>query len=388
MEKIVEQCYEKSVELLINNSTDFGVLASSSSERAKTRNYLSIFGRDASICSLGMIASKNKELLSLAKKSLDTLGKYQAKNGQIPNYVKPEKDETDFWHFGCIDATLWWLIAVGYYNKNAKPMQGLEKKIKKAINWLYCNENPKFKMLPQNEGSDWADIMPRSGYVLYTNTLWVWVKNLYNLSDKNETKENFNFLFNTQKEPTKKLFDKNRRFARLIINSRQNKNNEILVSFVTRYNLGNEMDVYGNLLAIISNSISDRKEEDILKIFLDKKANKPFPVKTVLNPIKVGSLMWRPYMKDHNQNLPDQYHNGGIWPFIGGFWVIALKGAGFNEVSKKELANLAMLNKKGNWAFNEWFHGKTGRAMGKRGQSWNAGAYLLAYHFIKGDFKF
>ncbi len=60
--------YQKSINLLINNSTRYGLLASGKSSIALARNYLSIFGRDACICSLGMILSKNKKLINTAKK--------------------------------------------------------------------------------------------------------------------------------------------------------------------------------------------------------------------------------------------------------------------------------------------------------------------------------
>ena len=41
--------------------------------------------------------------------------------------------------------------------------------IERAIHWLLAQEHQRFFLLQQNEASDWADIMPRSGYVLYTN---------------------------------------------------------------------------------------------------------------------------------------------------------------------------------------------------------------------------
>jgi hypothetical protein len=46
------------------------------------------------------------------------------------------------------------------------------RRIKLAIQWLLAQEHQRFFLLQQNEASDWADIMPRSGFVLYTNTLW------------------------------------------------------------------------------------------------------------------------------------------------------------------------------------------------------------------------
>ena len=49
------------------------------------------------------------------------------------------------------------------------------------------------------------------------------------------------------------------------------------------------------------------------------------------------------------------------------------------------LENLAKANKINNWEFNEWFHGITKKPMGMKGQSWNAGMFILAYHYLKGE---
>ena len=109
---IIDECYARSLKLLEKNSHDHGVIAAARTKKSVDRNYASIFGRDAAICSLGMVASGDKTLIRHAKKGLLTLARFQAPNGQIPKYVKPEKHETDFWYSGCIDATLWWLYAV------------------------------------------------------------------------------------------------------------------------------------------------------------------------------------------------------------------------------------------------------------------------------------
>lgn len=92
-------------------------------------------------------------------------------------------------------------------------------------------------------------------------------------------------------------------------------------------------------------------------------------------------------MENHNLNFPYQYHNGGCWPYIGGFWVMALKNVKENKLAESELTKLAQTNKINNWQFNEWFHGKTGKPMGMAGQSWNAANFILAYHYLRGNFK-
>ena len=88
------------------------------------------------------------------------------------------------------------------------------------------------------------------------------------------------------------------------------------------------------------------------------------------------------------QNLPYHYHNGGIWPFVGGLWVRFLLRIGERRHAKEALLSLAELCRSGidrNWEFNEWAHGRTGRPMGKAYQAWSAASYVAAYLSLQGD---
>jgi hypothetical protein len=122
--------------------------------------------------------------------------------------VDVHRQESDFWYLGCIDSTLWWLIALAILDRCSRAAglgagvpirrglrQTYAKRIALAIQWLLAQEHQRFFLLQQNEASDWADIMPRSGFVLYTNTLWYFVKRLYGIAHVQETHENFNGLF-------------------------------------------------------------------------------------------------------------------------------------------------------------------------------------------------
>ncbi len=385
---IIEQCYEKSVELLANNSTRYGVLASARSSRAVTKDYLSIFARDASICALGMTACGDSRLIDAAKKSLITLARCQSHVGEIPNYVKPEKRLVDFWKLGSIDATLWWLMAVYYYDRYSgdKNLRArLDKKIKRAINWLYCQEHQNDKLLVQGEASDWADIMPRSGKVLYTNALWYKVKTLYRLNEADITKKNFNNLFYPYDKKILTLPRSERSTAREI--NKTTKKKKYYLSYVNYLFWGEDIDVYGNSISIIFNLSPKKFKDNIIKHFSDLTKKKNLPIPVLFNPIKQNSKYWRKFMESYNQNYPYQYHNGGIWPFVGSFWAMALANAGKKQAAWAEMEKIAKANKVNNWQFNEWFSAKTGQPMGMPYQSWNAGAFLLAYHYIKGEIK-
>src|SRR5690606_32860032 len=121
----------------------------------------------------------------------------------------------------------------------------------------------------------------------------------------------------------------------------------------------------------------------VLHALEQAKIDLPYPVVALLDPIHTQDPLWRGYMSRHRQNLPHQYHNGGIWPFVGGFWVVVLSMTGERQRAERALEALAAANRLNDWQFNEWLHGKTGDPSGMAGQSWNAATYILAYHALQ-----
>ncbi len=380
---IVAECYARSLKLLEKNSHGHGVIAAARTPKSVDRNYASIFGRDAAICSIGMVASGDKALISHAKNGLLTLARYQAPNGQIPKYVKPEKRESDFWYSGCIDATLWWLYAVDNFDR-AIPTSSLKKrlepKIAKALSWLYCQEHQGMFLVQQNEASDWADIMPRSGFVLYSNALWYAVKKQYGIRTAAKTRHFFSHLF----FPFDKSCSEHRRVKVLTEYVKGGATQrDFYLSFVNFSFWGEDVDVYGNILSCLFGIPSREKQEVIVDRLIKRRANQPWPIRTLLSPIRRKNRFWRPYMERHKQNLPYQYHNGGTWPYVAGFWVLLLLKLGRKELARTELERYAEVCKVNSWEFNEWMDGRTGKPMGMAGQSWNAAMFIAAAEALK-----
>ena len=379
----IEASVQASLALLERNLTPHGILAASPTEAAVARRYTRIFGRDAAICAMAMCGSGVAALEQGAVASLAALAAQQAANGQIPKYVDPEGRDADFWYLGCIDATLWWLIAVDHLRRagSVAPTRW-QGEIARAISWLLAQEHQHFRLLQQNEASDWADIMPRSGYVLYSNALWHEVKRRFALADDDATRHHFNHLFRPFRSDLREYHRARllRHYAR-----RGERDPGLYLSFVNLAFAGDEGDVFGNLLAILCGLADESMGHRIVRTVDAAKASDPWPIRVVLNPMGRRHELWRPYMARHQQNHPHQYHNGGLWPFVGGFWVLALSRLGLRERAWHELAALAAANAHDDWRFTEWFHGQTLAAMGMAGQSWNAATLLLAHRALKGD---
>lgn len=389
---LVESARSKSIELLKRNLSADGILAATPGPQAQKRGYTAIFGRDAAVCALGMAVSGDPHLEHEAATGLNTLAKHQAPNGQIPKFVdfhtagrRPQTAtaEADFWYLGCIDSTLWWLIGLALLDRLARP-RGLLRRhargIRLAIQWLLAQEHQRFFLLQQNEASDWADIMPRSGFVLYTNALWYFTKRLFGIGHQAETLANFNGLFH----PFSAGLAEYRR-ARLLNEYvlKKARDRDLYLSFVNFSFWGSEGDVFGNSLAVLLGLTDGRATERTLDALLAARVNDPYPVRVVTHPIRHRSSLWRPYMARHRQNQVWQYHNGGVWPMVGGFWITALASAGRKQQAREDLVRMARACAVRDWAFTEWLHGRTLAPRGMPGQSWNAAAFLMAQYAVE-----
>jgi glycogen debranching enzyme len=141
---------------------------------------------------------------------------------------------------------------------------------------------------------------------------------------------------------------------------------------------GEWFDSLGNLLAILSGVVDTRQSQIILD-FISRYSLDTWPLQNLIPAVNPGDPDWRDYYG--MLNLPNHYHKGGVWPFIGGFYVTALLRAGRREAAEVALRNLSALNRQG--GFNEWHHGQTGVAMGVRDQAWSAGMLLFALECVR-----
>jgi len=72
--------------------------------------------------------------------------------------------------------------------------------------------------------------------------------------------------------------------------------------------------------------------------------NDPGPVANLYPVVQAGAPDWLAYYTINLLNLPHHYHNGGVWPFIGGMWMRFIYRLGFHGVALHELVQLAHLN--------------------------------------------
>jgi glycogen debranching enzyme len=97
--------------------------------------------------------------------------------------------------------------------------------------------------------------------------------------------------------------------------------------------------------------------------------------------IKPSDPDWFPRYEFYNK--PGEYHNGGIWPFVCGFYIAALVAAKRFKLAQEKLIELTHCVKvtydgSDKYGFNEWIKAQDGNPMGQEWQTWSAALYLYA----------
>lgn len=396
---ITDKAYEKAKEILKQCTDPLGLKAS-----ALASGYPQVWARDSMITLLGAVLIDDKDSEMAIRNTFKTLMSGQAENGCIPANVIISNKKADFRAY--IDGNCWFVIGQYIFFERFKDKEFLYsswESIEKTLTWLSCQDVYNQNLIAMQEGADWMDNFSIRGRGLCINVLYyqalVMASKLACELEKKDLGDKFLEKSMQVKTQINKLFwvdDKkitlsDEYFADEELNIISAYKMTILhtmkyyLPFITFKNFGTWFDALGNLLAIIFN-ISDEEQTKKILDYINMVGVNEFPAKAIYPPVYPGESEWREYFKSHNLNLPHQYHNGGVWPFIGGFYISALIKAERFEEAEKELVKLAEVNHKGRegeWEFNEWMHGKTGEAMGMPFQAWSAGMYIYAYQCFK-----
>lgn len=411
-EELIQQTYKKAIEVLRDCSTPVGTKAS-----AESCGYPQVWARDSMITLLGASLVQDKLIRDSLKSSINTLREHQSLLGCIPNNVDSRTLKTNFQAYA--DGGLWFVIGNAILFKTTKNISFLKKNylaIKRILLWYQYQDVDQTGLISIQEGTDWEDLFAVRGKGLYVNVLYyLALKNAINIADSLRDKKSKNIYKKRAKDLrvcinknfwykggeslfryiktgfgaevcNKEGFDRLGRKC-LLPEKTILKKNSYYLPYLTFRDFGEWFDSFGNLLAIISGVADKKKAKKILQFIEKHKLAKPYPIRAVYPPILPNQKDWRYYYKFCNLNLPHQYHNGGIWPFLGGFYITALMKMKEYKKAEKVFLSLTLLNKKGKhftFEFNEWFHGKNLKPMGTIKQAWSASMYIYACEVING----
>jgi len=383
----IDAVYHAAVESLRRCCCPSGLKASGGLE-----GHHEIWARDSMIASLGARFASDSEIKKALRASLVLLRDHRASNGAIPNNVDSASLRPNFRAYA--DGGSWWVIG-------STLLAPEPEVIREVLRWHDYQDVDRSGLLSMQESSDWQDLFCTRGKGLYLNCLYVLAlrsaaelfagdegERLRRLADMVAERINFYFwyagdgdmlrhmshTFSTQGEPLRDSLGR----VRFVPEKRHLTAERYYLPYLGFRCAGEWFDSFGNLLAILA-GVADETQTNTILDFIARSSLDTWPLRSLTPVVQPGDPDWRDYYGA--LNAPHCYHNGGIWPFLGGFYVAALVKAGRSGVAAAALERLAELNERGQ--FNEWHQGETCEPVGVRDQAWSAGMYLFAHECVR-----
>ncbi|HXJ43727.1 MAG TPA: glycoside hydrolase 100 family protein [Bryobacteraceae bacterium] len=336
-----------------------------------------VWARDSMITLLGARFAQDDQIQTALHASITLLRSKQSSTGVIPNNVDCVTLRPNFRAYA--DAGLWWIIGSSLLAPDPETTSAI-------LRWYACQDVDQSGLISMQEGADWQDLFCTRGKGLYLNCLYVLALRAAGQHERAELvagKINQYFWYhgdgNVLRHSTHTFSTENQQAqdslgrTRWLPAKRQLVSDEYYLPYLGFRAVGEWFDTLGNLLAILAGVASQSRTATILD-FIERHGMAEAPMLSLTPVVQPGESDWRDYYG--TLNIPHQYHNGGVWPFIGGFYVAALVKAGELRQAERAFDRLTALNRDGE--FNEWHHGQTLEPMGVVGQAWSAGMYLFA----------
>jgi hypothetical protein len=364
----IDEAKQAALAIMLNNAGG----DDDSLPRAAAWGYPEPYTRDLMIASLGILTTGNKALIASLRRVLEALAAHQTRLGLMPGLAHDPRD------LGSSDTTPLFLIGLALYRHATGETDFLSAAAEKALTWMQYQSPDGSGMVAQQPTSDWRDEQWVLGYGLFVNTLTYTALRLWG---KQGEAEALRTLIN---QPIVKAGWKDAHVHEGL--AIPDKPYYALWSY--KVHSSERFDLLGNSLAILSGIASRIKANAIIDWIeaecqaLRERGKLAVNLPPCLFPyILPSDADWHPRYALFNQ--PGEYHNGGVWPFIAGFYIAALVTAGRSELAREKLDSLTDLVRpvreaNTTWGFNEWIRAQDGTPRGQDWQTWSASMYLYA----------
>lgn len=384
--------YTKALELLHKASSSEGFLASAQD----ISNYKRVWARDGVICGLAALASGNVDLIATFRKTLETLAENQHYNGTIPSNVMTNENVVEVSYGGLagrVDAVTWFIIGIcqySFYTNDAAFMKKYESNIQKCLQlleaWEFNNRHLMYVPLSGN----WADEYIIDGYVLYDQLLRIWALKSFNHFAKND-------LISAKIEKISEQLEIN--FTPNSIGEKYHERAYKEVN-IQKYmpcsfspaGYKTQFDTFANSLALFLNIGSKDFQNSILEYSIALKNEMTLQLLPAFwPPVKESDLDWnllKNNCKYEFRNYPNEFHNGGTWPMVNGFYGLALLAKEKDGEALRLLNAINEANAVENFSFYENFNSETKLPNGVPFCTWSAAATVMLHQSINTNFKF
>ena len=328
------------------------------------------YTRDLLISALGILVSGDPALVASLRRVLAVLAEHQSPRGHIPSLVHDPEDR------GASDTTPLFLLALALVRREAGEPGYLQAAGRKALDWMAYQSPDDRVMVAQQPTSDWRDEHWVLGHGLFVNTL---VYGYLKLLGRDAQAAELQAAINGPDDQV----DRNHPVEGLAIRGRPT-----YAMWSYKVLRDERCDLLGNSLAILTGLAPHARAVRMVAWIEAECAamRHRHELALALPPCFFPFVLptdpdWRPRYALYN--LPGDYHNGGVWPFVCGFYVAALVAAGRQRLAEERLLDLVALVQPAReaavaYGFNEWFKAQTGAPSGQDWQTWSASMFFYA----------
>ena len=404
---IFAEGHEKSLDLLRECSTPHGFFASP----RKVRNYSRVWGRDSMIIGLAAVMTGDADLIETFRRSLVALVENQGFHGEIPSNVDPQTGRVSYGGMaGRVDADLLFIIGCGEYWKATGDddfIQDMLPKIEKVAFLLGCWEFNTRGLIYVPQTGDWADEYLHHGYILYDQLLY--------LQAKKTLRSMYKHIHQSEDHS---LTDSIGRLKTLIranywIEEDDNIPDEVYheilykkgltaagecrdrywMPYFSPHGYGYRFDAFANVLVSLTDVSDDERREQvdqhIDRVVGDRHCKVLPAFQPVITPVEETDWQHLRMTFSYSfKNKPHEYHNGGLWPMITGFYVADLCKRNKEGRAREYLrciheANASQMDNDP-WSFPEFVNGQSFEPGGTKWQGWSAAGALIGHYALEG----
>ncbi|MDH5181804.1 MAG: glycoside hydrolase 100 family protein [Gammaproteobacteria bacterium] len=391
--------YQRAEQLLGECSNPDGFLAAASEHD----NYRRIWARDGVIVGLAALMSGNEALVRTLRATLTTLARYQGPHGEIPSNVDTGTQRISYGGTtGRVDADLWFIIGCGEYWRATGDHAFLENIIPAVEKtrfllgaWEYNNRG----LLYVPAAGDWADEYLHAGYILYDQLLYLQAQRTlavlheyihgscdHQLLEKQTHLKHLiqsNYWFHNDDEMPDDVYHEV--LFKKGLMAAPHCRGEYWLPFFSPTGYGYRFDSFANILVSLF-GVAGTEQQNRVDAYIETILHPELPLLPAFHPvIQPVDEDWKHLQMTFSytfKNKPYEFHNGGLWPMLSGFYVADLAKRGKLAQAEISLQAIHEANRKARdgeeWEFAEYIHGQNLQAGGTKQQAWSAAAAIMA----------
>lgn len=399
------EALERAVALLRACCSSDGFLASPTA----SANYRRIWGRDGAILALAALLTGDKELIATARQTFLTLIRYQGPHGEIPSNVDPGTGRVSYGGTtGRVDADLWLIIGCGEYwhaTGDGPFLEAVLPALEKVRFLLGAWELNNRGLLYIPLTGDWADEYLHQGYVLYDQLLYLQAQRTLarvhaavHGSPDHGLQERIgrlchliraNYWFDGDGIPDDAYHEV--LYRKGLQAAAQRPTRYWMASFAPS-GYSYRFDAFANVLASLLGLADEAQSRTVDDFIAAETTNQELPLLPAFHPvIEPVDEDWEDLQVMFSytfKNRPYEFHNGGLWPMVTGFYVADLAQRQRHAEAERCLRAVHRANAMSMggepWAFPEYIHGQALTPGGTRHQGWSAAGAIIGHHACEG----